>query len=108
MIERQWFEALRDLPAAVRGVAAAGGECPVQVEGRLRDGNHFYFRGRGENVGRWISNGSTSPCPDPGEEGYVWYGELQSWDADDDAGRMSPREGVAAISELLGRYRNPS
>lgn len=105
MIEREWFSVLDKLPAVVEWVSSAAGQFPVQVEGGLWFGRRFYFRCRGDHVALWVSEPGAWPPVEPGEAGFVWYGEIEDWDPTEDAGRLSAREALVPLTELLTRYR---
>ncbi len=87
------LERLRELHVSID---AAGGNCPVQIEGHAK-GKPFYFRARGEHWSLGIG-GDTVGDPD-------WYLEREygSWP---DAGWMPLHEAYDFLIEGVTLWRN--
>jgi len=75
------------------------GNCPVQADGTLKDGNIFYFRSRWD---RWKFN--VSP---PGGDVYLsprWsYGEMYGTELGE-AGWLSRKEAITFIEKSVRKY----
>lgn len=93
-----WQVFLDGLPGAVETAVMLTHGAPVQAQGQLADGRHWYFRGRGcvANLGL----GGTAPeavedsMTDQLERGIVYPGRY-------DASCLNPGEALAAAWELF-------
>ena len=82
-------------------IKMSGGQCPVQINGTLEDGNEFYFRARGD---RWSLGIDPQDAVGPSTE---WtfielYGEPSGFDA----GWMAEEEALLFLKCAISLYAN--